>query len=131
MRNDALANIALPDGHGQDTSGSIGRHRQRAQADRGSCYCSRQVAAISGPVYQWRIDRDSAEKIIEIAIGTGRCRQDDNLAGTGACVSKSIDLFLIGVRAADDAQQKRIASIFIGRQIAALKNTPFDVPPRI
>ena len=101
MGNDGLADIGLPDTHHRravlrDTAGI-----HQTAADRERAHGRRQVAAVAAPVYKRLVDRDLTEQIVDVVIGVQAFAQDHGFAGAGRRRPHAVDLFFVGVGAAD------------------------------
>ena len=109
MGDDGFLDIGLP-----DTDGAMPVLRNAAdfyqtrangkRADSGG-----QVAAIAAPVHECLVDGNLPKQVIHVMIRLLAFRQNHGLAGAGRCATHAVGLLAIRVRAADHAQQQRIA----------------------
>ncbi|MPN33368.1 hypothetical protein SDC9_180854 [bioreactor metagenome] len=71
---------------------------------------STQVATVAAPVHKRLIDGNLAEQIVHIVIGTCALAEYHAFAGGGRCIAHAVNLFAIGVGAAQGAQKDGVAN---------------------
>ena len=106
--DDGFLDVGLPDAHGADAVFRNSVFGNEATVDGEGTYGSGQVAAVTAPVDKWPVNRDLAEQVVDIVVRPGGLGQDDGFAGAGGSAAHAVDLFLVGVGAADHAQQELV-----------------------
>jgi len=126
LGDDFLADVGLPDAH---RGHAVVRRVDESAMDGKRAHCGRQIAAVPRPVDQRRGDRDLSEPVIDVAIRTRAFTHDDDLAGAGRGPAHAVDVLLIRIGAADQAQQRGIPARRIGGQIFGQKEHAFAGAP--
>jgi hypothetical protein len=133
--HDGLADVGLPDAHGARAVARHARRVDQALRDRERPDRGRQVAAVARPVDERAVDGDLAEEVVDVVVRPRGARQDHGLGRGRGGRAHAVDLLGVGVGAADDAQQQRVARRAAlacrGGQVLQAKNTPLLVPPRM
>nr|GEU28025.1 hypothetical protein [Tanacetum cinerariifolium] len=109
MGDDGPGDIGLPDAHHGHAIARDARRVHQACRNRKRAHGGRQVAAVAAPVHERLVDGHLAEQVVDVMIGPVAGGQDHGLAGAGRAVAHAVDLFAVGVGAADHAQQQRVA----------------------
>jgi hypothetical protein len=109
--DDGLIDVGLPDAHDRP---AVLRHAfgvEQACGDGERANRRGQVAAVAAPVHKRLVDRHLAEEVIDVVVRAGAFRDDDGFAGARGGAAHAVDLFAVGVGAADHAQQECIAGL--------------------
>ena len=108
MGNDGFANVGLPDTHLRHAVVRHPRSIHQSVADSEGPDGRRQVAAVAAPVDKCLVNGDLAKQVVDVVIGPAAARHDHGFAGAGTGATHAINLFGVGVGAADDAQQQGV-----------------------